>query len=68
MFMQDYDEWLREKEGTSPYKELEDSVARTVYSMYDFPLSCPKCGSRDLECPNNDHIWRCESCRHTWSH
>jgi tetratricopeptide (TPR) repeat protein len=31
----DYDVWLREKEGTSPYKPLEDAIKETVNSMYD---------------------------------
>lgn len=30
-----YEEWLRQKENDSPYKDLEDAVKKTVDSMYD---------------------------------
>jgi len=30
-----FEDWLKEKEGNSPYKDLEDAIGKTVDSMYD---------------------------------
>ena len=64
----DYDDWIKAGNGARSDESLEDAIGRTAGSMYDFPLNCPKCGSQDLDCPNNDRYWRCENCGHNWLH
>jgi len=64
----DYDDWLKAGNGARRDESLEDAVRRTVSSAYNFPLVCPVCGSRNLDCPYNDNMWCCGSCDHTWEH
>ncbi|MDR2484737.1 MAG: hypothetical protein LBD55_05030 [Treponema sp.] len=63
----DYDDWLKEKEGGSPYKGLEDAVGGIVGRMYeDVSLYCPECGASSIEMVNS-HSMHCESCGHYWT-
>jgi len=60
----DYNEWLRQKEGNSPYKSLEDSVRRSIDNMYK-GSTCPQCGMRGTMV--NDHSMKCNNCGNFWS-
>jgi len=64
----EYDDWIRAGNGARKNESLEDAVGRTVRNMYNFPITCPECGSRTLTSPYNNSLWRCESCRHSWNH
>ena len=61
----DYDEWLRQKEGTSPFKSLEDVVNRTIDNMYKGSM-CPQCGCLGATIIN-DHAMKCNNCGNFWT-
>jgi ribosomal protein L37AE/L43A len=64
----DYDDWIRAGNGARRDESLEDAIGRTVNSAWNFPIACPMCGSKNLSCPYNTSLWRCDSCNHTWNH